>query len=90
MAKELRVPFIDLHTASVNYHNQIGREASMTFNPASEDMTHFNRKGANAMAALIVQEIKSSGMDIAEYFTCRRQADTRARILIRTTPTRMI
>lgn len=68
VAKELSAPFIDLHTASVNYHNQIGREASMTFNPTTEDTTHFNRKGANAMAALIIQLIKSGGMDIAECF----------------------
>lgn len=67
VADELKVPFIDLHTASVNYHNKIGREASMTFNATEEDLSHFNRKGAETIADLIVKEIKSASMDIAEY-----------------------
>jgi hypothetical protein len=32
MAKDMRVPFIDLHTISMEHHNKIGREASRAYN----------------------------------------------------------
>ncbi len=44
VAKELKVPCIDLHAASIALHNQIGPEASMTFNPKVDDTTHFNKR----------------------------------------------
>lgn len=58
VAREMDVPFIDLHAASVAYHNQIGPEASMALNMKEGDTTHFNEKGAEAIASLIVCEIK--------------------------------
>jgi len=57
VAKELNVPFVDLHTASIDYHNKMGQKASMTFNPKEGDMTHFNKKGAEAIADLVIKEI---------------------------------
>ena len=54
VAKELKVPCIDLHAASIALHNQIGPEASMTFNPKVDDTTHFNKKGAEAITDLIM------------------------------------
>jgi len=59
VAEELKVPFIDLHTASIALHNQIGAEASMAFNPKKEDITHFNQKGAEAIADLIVKQLRA-------------------------------
>ena len=38
VAAESKVPFIDLHAASINYHNKIGLETSMTFNLEEGDV----------------------------------------------------
>lgn len=64
VARELDVPFIDLHAASVAYHNRIGPEASMAFNPKKDDRTHFNAKGAEAITDLILPELKRSVPDL--------------------------
>lgn len=64
VAKELKVPFVDLHAASMDYHNKIGQEASMTFNPKKGDTTHFNKKGAEAITDLIIKEIKIVATDL--------------------------
>jgi lysophospholipase L1-like esterase len=58
LAEELDVRFIGLHKASVNHHNEIGYEASMTFNPKEGDTSHFNEKGAEAVTDLILTELK--------------------------------
>jgi pectinesterase len=67
VAAEMKVPFIDLHAASIAYHNKIGPEASMAFNPKEADTTHFNQKGAEAITDLIVQELKQACEDLARY-----------------------
>jgi pectinesterase len=61
------VPFVDLHTASRELHNRMGPEASMTFNLAEGDTSHFNRKGAEAMAGLIVAGLRDVAPDLAGY-----------------------
>ncbi|HNX34705.1 MAG TPA: rhamnogalacturonan acetylesterase [Kiritimatiellia bacterium] len=58
VARDLNVPFVDLHDASAAYHNRIGPEDSMSFNPKEGDRTHFNATGAEAIADLIVQNLK--------------------------------
>ena len=67
VAAELKVPFLDLHAASIDYHDRIGSEASMGFNPKPGDTTHFNTKGADAITDLIVHELKQSVKDLAGY-----------------------
>jgi pectinesterase len=67
VAQEWNVPFIDLHASSINYHNQIGPAASMTFNPEEGDTTHFNEKGAEAIADLIMQALQ---VVVSELNTC--------------------
>lgn len=67
VAREMNVPFIDLHTASMNYHNTIGREASMAFNMSEGDTTHFNPKGAEAIVDLIVAQLKTAVPELASY-----------------------
>ncbi len=57
VAAETIVPFIDLYSLSEAHHNRIGREASMAYNFKEGDRTHFNRKGGEAIAALIVPEL---------------------------------
>jgi len=67
VAAESKVPFIDLHAASINYHNRIGSEVSMSFNPKEGDTTHFNQKGAEAIADLILKELKPVAGNLAAY-----------------------
>jgi len=42
VAKELKLPFIDLHAASIAHHNKIGREASMAYNFKEGDRTEWH------------------------------------------------
>lgn len=58
VAQELNTPFIDLHASSIKYHNQIGPAISMTFNLEEGDTTHLNQQGAEAIADLIMNELK--------------------------------
>ncbi len=67
VAEELNLPFIDLHRASIAHHNEIGREASMTYNFKEGDKTHFNRKGAEAIADLILEELQTVLPELATY-----------------------
>jgi pectinesterase len=66
LAKELNLPFVDLHRVSIAHHNKIGREKSMSYNFKEGDTTHFNRKGAEAITDLIIQELKTL---VPELFT---------------------
>jgi pectinesterase len=67
VAEELNLPFIDLHRVSIAHHNEIGREESMTYNFKEGDKTHFNRKGAKAIAGLILEELKTVVSELATY-----------------------
>jgi pectinesterase len=67
VAGEQNVPFIDLHKASMELHNGMGREASMTFNLVEGDTSHFNRKGAEAIADLIVAGLREAAPKLADY-----------------------
>ena len=65
VASEAGVPFIDLYSLSVAYHNEIGKEASYAFNPKEGDITHFNDEGARAIAHLVVEELDELLPDLA-------------------------
>ena len=67
VAVEMEVPFVDLHSASITYHNKIGPKASMAFSPKEGDFTHFNEKGAEAIAGLVVQELGEDCEELARY-----------------------
>lgn len=67
VAREAGVPFVDLHTISVAHHDGIGRDASLAFNPEPADVTHFNQRGAEAIADLIVGELAAVSPDLASY-----------------------
>lgn len=58
VAAEQNVAFVDLHSRSIELHNRLGPEASMTFNPEPDDVTHFNDAGAAAIAALVFAELR--------------------------------
>ncbi|MFM2170922.1 MAG: hypothetical protein RI957_1151 [Verrucomicrobiota bacterium] len=57
VAVERKVLFIDLYRISIAHHNRIGRDACMEYNGKEGDTTHFNRKGAEVIADLILQEL---------------------------------
>lgn len=67
VAKENSVAFIDLHTASVKYHNIIGYDASMKFNVYENDTTHINQLGAERITDLILKEMNVSGIGLSRY-----------------------
>ena len=58
VAKKERVPFIDLYSLSVAHHNKIGPEKSAKYHYNKDDRTHFSKEGAEAIAALVVAELK--------------------------------
>lgn len=61
VAAELKVPLVDLHASSLRLVSEMGDEASMRAH-ANEptDRTHFSAAGAQAMAALIMQELPAA------------------------------
>ena len=67
VANDLNLPFIDLHTRSIEHHNKIGREESMTYNFVESDNTHFSKKGSEAITDLIIEEIKTALPELSEY-----------------------
>ncbi|UUO04612.1 rhamnogalacturonan acetylesterase [Blastopirellula sp. J2-11] len=58
VAKQQNVPFLDLYTISVAHHNKIGPAESAKYNPTATDITHFTKQGADAIAELVVAELK--------------------------------
>jgi alpha-L-fucosidase len=66
VATERNVPFIELHAASLELQNRLGPAASMTFNLLEGDTSHFNRKGAEAIADLIVARLKDVAPELAD------------------------
>ena len=57
VAREKQVPLVDLNAASVKLCNQLGPDACQTLANDPKDPTHFNEKGAKAMAGLVMQEL---------------------------------
>ena len=57
VAAELQVPFLDLYAISVAHYNKIGPKASAVYDFEPGDTTHFSKRGAAAIAALIVEEL---------------------------------
>lgn len=67
VAEEVKVPFIDLHTLSAEHHNTIGVEASMAYNFKKGDKTHFNKKGGEAIAGLVIPELVKIAPELSEF-----------------------
>jgi lysophospholipase L1-like esterase len=67
VARDLNLPFIDLHTRSIEHHNKIGQEESMTYNFVENDKTHFSKKGAEAITDLIIEEMKTAVPELSGY-----------------------
>lgn len=67
VAKETKVPFIDLNSISIEHHNKIGPDASAAYNFTDTDTTHFSKKGAKAIADLIIKELKAAAPELVNY-----------------------
>jgi lysophospholipase L1-like esterase len=68
VAKEEDVPFIDLNAISIRHHNRIGPEASVAYNFEKTDRTHFSVKGGEAIADLVIRELKTAVPELAVCF----------------------
>ena len=65
--KVQKICFIVLHMISVEHHNKIGPEASAAYNFNESDTTHFSKKGAGAIADLILNELQAIVPELAAY-----------------------
>lgn len=77
-AEKNQVPLLDIHKATRNFFNSMGQDESalyfMHLAPGEspnypdglEDNTHFNEKGAEAVAHLIAEEIKKSDLPLKD------------------------
>lgn len=57
VGRELIVPVVDLHAASLALFEKLGDEGSADFSPIASDRTHFSRKGALAIAGLVAEQV---------------------------------
>jgi len=62
---EERVPVIDLHASSRALVESLGPEASKDMANKPGDSTHFNARGAKAMAGLVMQELPAADPKLA-------------------------
>jgi lysophospholipase L1-like esterase len=65
------VPVIDLHAASVRLFNELGDDGSSDLSPSDSDRTHFSRKGAQAVAELFVQDLRTVEPELRCWFAKR-------------------
>ncbi len=67
VGKKQDVPVIDLHAASVEMFNRLGDAGSADLNPSAGDRTHFSRKGALAIARLVVDRLPKAVPSLKPY-----------------------
>ncbi len=58
VAREMQVPFVDLHTLSVDQHNRVGPEVVATYNFVARDRTHLSPIGEKVIADLVLRQIE--------------------------------
>ena len=67
VAEEKKVGLVDLHTASGELFGQLGPERAAEMANAPDDRTHFNEKGAAAMAELVMKSLFSVEPSLKSY-----------------------
>lgn len=67
VAREKHVPLVDLNTASVNLFNRLGPKASEALACNHTDHTHFNAKGAQEMARLVMKQLPEVEPSLQQY-----------------------
>ncbi|MEO6788798.1 MAG: rhamnogalacturonan acetylesterase [Chthoniobacteraceae bacterium] len=65
VAAEMKVPVIDLHASSGALFRQLGKEHCPKLANSLTDFTHFNEKGARAMAELVMKELPATDPRLA-------------------------
>ncbi len=66
VAAEKKVPVIDLHVTSGALFQQFGKERCPELANSPTDFTHFNEKGARAMAELVMKELPGTDPRLAK------------------------
>jgi lysophospholipase L1-like esterase len=66
IALEKKVALIDLHASSRAYFEQLGETASLETANKAGDQTHFNEKGAKAMAGLVMKELPAAAPELKD------------------------
>ena len=66
---EKKVAVIDLHASSKKLVEQLGPTAAAELANKEGDATHFNEKGARAMADLVMKELPTAEPKLKEYLT---------------------
>lgn len=66
LSQEENVPLIDLNVLSSNYFTSIGRDATLELYMIG-DTLHPNRNGANALARIVADEIKSQNLKLSKF-----------------------
>lgn len=61
---EKDIPVIDLYTSSKKLAEKLGPVASLDLASQKSDPTHFNEKGARAMADLVIQALPAAAPDL--------------------------
>ncbi|QDU56827.1 rhamnogalacturonan acetylesterase [Aeoliella mucimassa] len=74
IAKEMDVPVIDLQTSSKELAEKIGPDESKQMASKPGDITHFNAKGAEAIANLVIADIEETVPALASYLKQRKAA----------------
>jgi lysophospholipase L1-like esterase len=67
VGQEKHVALIDLHASSNELVEKLGPSASAEMANKKGDLTHFNEKGARAMADLVMQELPAAAPKLKEY-----------------------
>jgi lysophospholipase L1-like esterase len=65
VAAEKKAPLIDLYASSKALAERIGVEASHAMNAKPSDVTHFNEKGARAIANLVIEDLPAAAPTLA-------------------------
>ena len=65
VATEKKVPLIDLHASSGALFSKLGKDHCPELANAPTDFTHFNEKGARAMAGLVMKELPAADPRLA-------------------------
>lgn len=67
VAAEKKVALVDLHAASHDYFESLGEAGSAELANKAGDQTHFNEKGAKAMAALVLKQLPDADPILKEH-----------------------
>jgi lysophospholipase L1-like esterase len=73
VARETGVPLVDLNSASENLYLQLGPQRVQELANSPSDQTHFNQKGAQMMAELVMQQLPAVEPSLQPYLKTEGQ-----------------